>query len=319
MRRRWKVLIGIALALAALLAINAIVVDHQTKVVAATVEGGRILSLPGGDIQVVEVGPRNAARRGAPIVLIHCYACSLHWWDRLTPLLAARHRVVRLDLLGFGGSAKPSSGYSIEQQAQLVAGALSELNVRGAVVVGHSMGAEVAVSLAQQASQLVDRVVDISDAPDTSFGNLPFLARLAYAPVLGEAAWRISPDFVVRDQYARAFAPGFDMADGFDDPNQVIDDFRAMTYSSYKEASEASDDFVDDEPLDERMRAAAVPLMVIFGAEDQLWDDPTAAAEAFRDVPGVRISMIEEAGHSPNIERPERTARLILDFAASAR
>jgi pimeloyl-ACP methyl ester carboxylesterase len=252
-------------------------------------------------------------------VLIHCYACSLHWWDRLAPLLSARHRVVRVDLLGFGGSAKPSSGYGIEQQAQLVAAAMSELHVQGAVVVGHSMGAEVAVSLAQQASQLVDRVVDISDAPSTSFGNLPFLARFAYAPVIGEAAWRIAPNFVVRDQYARAFAPDFDLDDGFDNPDQVIDDFRAMTYSSYKEASEASDDFVDAEPLDDRMREAAVPLMVIFGAEDQLWDDPTEAAEAFRDVPGVRIAMIEGAGHSPNIERPVQTARLILDFAASAR
>jgi pimeloyl-ACP methyl ester carboxylesterase len=44
---------------------------------------------------------------GAPIVLLHCFACSLHRWDRVVPLLERRHRVVRLDLLGFGGPEKP--------------------------------------------------------------------------------------------------------------------------------------------------------------------------------------------------------------------
>ena len=69
-------------------------------------------------------------------------------------------------------------------------------------------------------------------------------------------------------------------------------------------------------PLDQRDRAAAVPLLVIFGEEDQLYDDPSAAAHAYSDVPGARITIIPEAGHTPIIEKPAQTSRLLLDFAA---
>ena len=59
-----------------------------------------------------------------------------------------------------------------------------------------------------------------------------------------------------------------------------------------------------------------MPLLVIFGAEDQIYDDPDAAARPTRDVPGRRITIIPGAGHSPNVEKPAETTRLILDFAA---
>ena len=45
--------------------------------------------------------------------------------------------------------------------------------------------------------------------------------------------WRVTPDFVVRDSYAESFAPGFDMDSGFNEPDQVVTDFRAMTYTSF--------------------------------------------------------------------------------------
>ncbi len=73
-------------------------------------------------------------------MLLHCYACSLHWFDDLEPLLAENHRVIRIDLLGFGGSEKPEAGYEIPTQAAMVAEAMNELDVQGALVAGNSMG-----------------------------------------------------------------------------------------------------------------------------------------------------------------------------------
>ena len=46
----------------------------------------------------------------------------------------------------------------------------------------------------------------------------------------------MTPDFAVRDSYEEAFAPGFDMESTFDDPDQVVDDYDAMTYTSFDEA-----------------------------------------------------------------------------------
>ncbi|MEO8092926.1 MAG: alpha/beta hydrolase [bacterium] len=314
MKRRWKVLIGIAFTLAVLLAVNTVVVDQQTKPAEVTASGGQLIRLPGGEVQVLERAAQSP-KPGAPIVLLHCYACSLRWWDQLTPLLTTDHRVIRVDFLGFGGSEKPSSGYSVEDQTQLVAGAMNELDVRGAVVVGQSMGAAMAVSLAESSSQLVDRVVDISLAASNDDDQLPFLARLGYTPVLGEAIWRLTPDFAVLDSFKRAFAPDFEIPPDFED--MILDGYERMTYTSYDEAHRALRDFRDAAPLDQRMTSSLVPLMAIFGAEDQLLD-PTAAAEGFEDVPGVRISTLPGIGHTPQVEAPKQTAGLIEEFAADA-
>lgn len=317
MRRGWKILIGVLIALAVLLAINMLIVNAQTKDAAVTVDGGQILSLPGGDVQVTDSGDPTGSKPGAPIVLIHCFGCSLNWWDAMMPTLTEDHRVIRIDLLGHGGSAKPKSGYAISDQARLVAGALDRLGVQGAVVVGHSLGASVAVSLAQQASQLVDRVVIIDQAPDSSYGGLDFLSKVTTWPVIGQALWRVKFGSLIKQGYKQAFAPGYDIESGFENPDQVVEDNKAMTFTSYTDSISAEEDFTDAMPLDERMRQAAVPLMVIFGSEDQIYDVGPALA-AYKAVPGVRTAEVQGAGHSPNVEKPEETAHLVLEFAADA-
>lgn len=317
MSRGLKILIGVVVALALLLAINTIVLDGQTKGAEVTADGGRIIGLPGGDVQVTDTGEPATRRPGAPIVLLHCFGCSLRWWDAMVPLLAENHRVVRIDLLGHGGSAKPKSGYEITNQADLVAGALDRLGVQGAVVVGHSLGGTVAVAVAERASELVDRVVIIDQAPDSGYGELDFPAKLSMTPVIGEAIWRVKIDSLIEKGYEQAFAPGYEIADGFADPDQVARDNEAMTYTSYTASPDAEDDYSDEVSLDQRMRTAAVPLMVIFGSEDQIYEAEPALG-AYAAVPGTRTELIEGAGHSPNVEKPKETAALIEDFAAGA-
>ncbi len=90
-----------------------------------------------------------------------------------------------------------------------------------------------------------------------------------------------------------------------------------MTYTSYTDSAQASEDYEDASPLDARMRTTAVPLMVIFGAEDQIYDVDASLA-AYADVPGVRTAKVRGAGHSPNVEKPVQTAALISEFAADA-
>jgi pimeloyl-ACP methyl ester carboxylesterase len=313
-KRRWKILLGLLGALAVLLAVNTVTTRSQTKPAEVTAEGGRILELSRGSIQVTDTGDPGGT--GQPIVLLHCYSCSLHWFDRIEPLLAEDHRVIRIDLLGFGGSEKPESGYEISAQAAVVAEAMNALDVQGALVAGNSMGAMVTASLAEQASQLVDRAVVIGMAPNTrDFGEgLPFLAKLGYVPVLGEALWRVTPDFAVEDAYKESFAPGFDMETGFDDPDQVLADYDAMTYTSFDDASDEADEYTDELPLDERFKRVPVPLMAIFGAEDQVFD-AQQAVEGYADVPGVQTEIVEDAGHAPQVEQPESVATLLDEFS----
>lgn len=307
MGRGWKIGIGVVAVLALLVGINAAVVGGKTEAAEVTFPGAYLMDLPAGEVQVREDGPRE----GSPIVLVHCFSCAMDWWDRMRPALERRHRVISVDLLGHGGSEKPESGYTPPNQAAVVAQALRRLGVRKAEVVGHSLGGSVAVALAEAAPELVDRVVIIDTAPDHSRSSLGFVAGLAFAPVIGEALWRIKPDFAVRDGLGVAFAPGFDVPDAF------VEDVKRMTFSSYDNSPTGSEAFVEDQSLAERMRRTGLPLLVLMGAEEQIIDGPAGAlAEYEKTVPWAKTRLIAGSGHSPNVEKPALTAKLVLDFAA---
>jgi pimeloyl-ACP methyl ester carboxylesterase len=310
MGRRWKIAIGIVVGLAVLLGVNAVVTDDQTKGAEVTVPGGRILHLPGADLQVVDRGPRDAP----PIVLIHCFSCGIDWWNGMMPLLDRTHRVVAVDLLGHDGSEKPTSGYTIPNQADLVAQALARLGVHDAEVVGHSLGGSVAVGLAERSPQLVERVVIVDTATTHKEASLGLIANAAFAPVIGEALWRIKPDFAVRKGLEVAFAPGFDV------PDEFVEDVDRMTYSSYHDSPEGSDDYSKEEGLADRMKATGKPLLVMMGAEEQILEDPAARLAEYRAiVPGVETKLIQGAGHSPNVEKPAEAAHLVLAFDRAAK
>lgn len=312
MGRGWKILIGIVAALAVLVAVNFFLVGGDTKEAEVRVPGGTLLSVPAGEIQVVEGGPRD----GAPIVLVHCFTCAIDWWDELRPgLEGGGHRVIAVDLLGHGGSEKPDDGYSMEDQAEMLADVLRALEVRGATVVGHSLGGTVATALATESKGLVDRLVIVDQAPDESeeYENegLPFTAALTFKPVIGETLWTLTPDVAIEEGLGAAFAPDYEV------PDEFVEDFKQMTYSSYDESAAAEGDYTDERPLDERIAAAGIPLLAIFGDEERIYDSEAALA-AYDKVPGAETVMVNGAGHSPNVERPEVTSALILDFAAKS-
>jgi pimeloyl-ACP methyl ester carboxylesterase len=310
MRRGWKILIGVVVLLIVLLGLNALSVDHETKAAGVTEPGGRILDLPGGDLEVVEKGPRSAS----PIVLIHCFTCAINYWNKMIPALSRQHRVVAIDLLGHGGSEKPGSGYSVSNQADLIAQALAKLGVGDAEVVGHSLGGAVAVTVAQQSPALVNRVVIVDTPPTHEEGDLGLVAKLGFAPVIGEAFWRIKPDFAVRKGLEVAFAPGFKV------PDEFVEDVDRMTFSAYDDSASGFDDYTKEEPLDQRMAETGKPLMVIMGAEEQIINEPAKRLTEYRaTVPGTKTKLIAGAGHSPNVEKPAQTAALVLGFIPPAK
>jgi len=202
-RHRRRVLAGVALASAFALGANAVDADRQTRPVQITTAGAQLVELPGGDLQVTDDGPRRRGRAAAPIVLVHCYTCSLRWWDRVVPLLRERHRIIRIDLLGSGGSEKPRSSYSVPEQARLLVGVLDRLGVQRPIVVGHSSGFDVAVALAERTPERLSGLVNVGEAPDNRLLALPTIAKISYLPVVGEALGRIVPGPAIKDGVAR--------------------------------------------------------------------------------------------------------------------
>ncbi len=317
--RALRLLLGALIALVALALVNAYVLGSETRPAEVNAPGGEILRLEDSfDLQVVDEppsagGPRAAAR--PPFVLLHGFATSSRWWDPIAPELRRDRRVIRIDLIGHGGSEKPQSGYEITTQAGAVADALNELDVQRAILVSHSMGGLVATSLAQTSSELVDSVVLIATPSGSDSGGLPVVDRLLHVPVLGPALWRIRLDGMIRDGYGSAFAPGTDVSAIFPgDPDRVVEDNRAMTYTAYDSAEERTADFLEQEPPAARLISSGVPVLAIEGGEDQI-TDPVRAAADFGTIPGARVVTLPGSGHSPQVEEPGRTAQVILRFA----
>jgi pimeloyl-ACP methyl ester carboxylesterase len=93
------------------------------------------------------------------------FAAAIDWWDDVAPELANRdHRVIRIDLIGHGGTAAPNSGYAIERRAALVAAILDKLGVDRSTVIGHSLGGEVATALAEFQPPRIERLIFV-DSP----------------------------------------------------------------------------------------------------------------------------------------------------------
>jgi pimeloyl-ACP methyl ester carboxylesterase len=297
----------VALALFALLAValafNILAVQKESEPASADV--GRILHLPGPDLQVREDGHRD----DPPIVLLHCFTCSIEWWDRVAPALARKHRLIRLDLIGHGGSEKPESGYTMEEQARQVALALRRLDVSSSIVAGQSMGVSVATALAERDPELVKGLAVIDEAPGDAWEQpIGLTAKLGFLPVSGELIYRVVPDSMVRSGLEIAFAEGFEF------PDFALSSFRDLTYNAYRDSGLESDDYKDESPIHERLVATGLPVLAIFGEEDRIADTRSSTA-AYEEIPGANVETLAGAGHSPNVERPRRTARLILEFA----
>jgi pimeloyl-ACP methyl ester carboxylesterase len=273
---------------------------------------GRLVELPVGTMHVREDGPPD----GPMVVLLHGYASSLHAFDRVTPILATADRVVRVDLLGHGSSPLEAPDYGAEAQAAMIARVLDQLGVTPETVVGHSFGADVAIALAEQTGR-VTRVVVIGQAPDYADARLPRGNQLLSHPRAGRWLRRLAPAAAIDRASRFAFAPGAHAAELFDQPDRRSVDFRATAPAMHRTVLLDRPHALAMRGLDARLADLALPTLVILGAQDQLY--PVARTQArYARVPGVRVEVLAGSGHSPPLEQPEATARLIAGFSAAA-
>ncbi len=300
-RRTWLAWLGVLMAVVLLaLAVNTVWVDSRTRAAMAR---------DGGTIIATDIVPANvqAQGEGPAILLLHGCGAAIDWWDEIAPPLAAHHRVLRLDLIGHGGTEAPAAGYSIERQAQLAAQILDKLGVGGVSVIGHSMGGEVAVALAVMRPQRIRRLILI-DSPPTPGTTFDILAEAYFTPVLGQLLSDFQSEESIRRGLAQGFAPNFRV------PEKFVADCKQLTYVAFRTAHNESIAYRTAQPPYERLAALkpVPPLLVLFGSRDAIV--PPEHAKYFERVPGARLVMIEGSGHSPMVEKPAETLKQIESF-----
>lgn len=280
---------GAVVVVVAVLCLNALLVSRSARA-AEPFAGGRVLELDGPDLNVKEYGP--AGERA--VVLLHGYSASVEWWDRVAAAMLDQ-RVIALDLVGHGGSEAPRdvTDYGIDGQAQAVRHALDALNVRRAILVGHSMGGNVAIAVAEQNPERVERVV-ISDTPaDADMVETPALAGLACTPIIGPAVDRLRPlDAATDSSLQTGFAADYPV------PPLAHRSLEQLTHAGVCHSGEQG-----NEPVAaDRLAALNKPALVVWGERDVL--TPTQPnVERYRRA-GLTPVVIPGVGHSPMVEAP---------------
>ncbi|OOC01174.1 alpha/beta hydrolase [Amycolatopsis azurea DSM 43854] len=264
---------------------------------------------PSGDILDVNGVPVHVRQDGAgtPLLLLHGYCGSVHWFDRLTLGLSAAHHVIRVDLLGHGCTGG-SSGLDPVSQARVLAGVLESLGVENVLVAGHSFGADVALALAE-ISPRVKALVVIGQAPDYSYASFP-----PGSPVLLPLASALVR-LVANRRWVR-LASRFRRQRWFDDPLQDLVDHAATAPAMARVVLVDRARRLAFRPLDAQVAALGLPCLVILGRRDRFYDcDKTFARYS---AVGARVEVVEGAGHSPFLERPGEVARLLREFSLHA-
>ncbi len=105
---------------------------------------------------------------GLPILCIHGITANCRCWDVLAAALAPKYRLIAMDLRGRGRSDKPSRGYSLDHHLRDIHSVFDDLGMDQAAVMGHSLGAFIALAFGAQYPDRVDRLILIDGGGDLS-------------------------------------------------------------------------------------------------------------------------------------------------------
>jgi pimeloyl-ACP methyl ester carboxylesterase len=256
---------------------------------------------------------------GPLLVLVHGITSSSRTWERVLPLLAERHTVLAPDLLGHGSSAKPRGDYSLGAYASGLRDLLVALGEPPATVVGHSLGGGIAMQLAYQFPERVERLALVASGglgaevnvllraatlPGSEY-VLPLLLRRelrnaagTVAGFLGRLGWKPSADLV-------------GMAEGL--ASLGDDGARRAFVHTARSILDLSGQRVSAQ--DRLYLAEGLPSLIVWGARDPMI--PVAHARAAHAaMPGSRLEIFDDAGHFPFNDDPVRFARVLSDFVA---
>ncbi len=274
---------------------------------------GRFVDIDGMSIYIEEHGPRPA--RGT-IVFLHGFGGSTFSWRHNVPFFAGEgYRVISLDMKGFGLSHKDfGSDYSHPAQAELVADVLAELDVEQAYIVGHSMGTSVMLHFAHAYPEMVLGLVSAAGAVElgerSAFPGVllrfgPF--RRAAGVFLTRFLTKERAGVVLEDSTHHDIVTG-EVVDGYYH-RIVTGDWQWSLLGMTRDMHRNTITF----PLE----GIAVPTTVLWGEYDRVvkredideWKDRFSKGE---------FHLIQDAGHLPMEERPERFNELVLAFLETA-
>jgi pimeloyl-ACP methyl ester carboxylesterase len=251
-----------------------------------TVQAARLGPVP---VEVTEYGA------GRPFLLLHGGAGPQSVTGFAELLAATGSRVIVPVHPGFGGTARPEHLHSMRGLALTYTRLLDELDLAGVTVIGNSIGGWIAAEMAIHASPRVSGAVlvdagglEVEDHPAADFFSLTpdQVTDMAYYE---PEKFRV--DFAALPDQAKAAMAG----------NQAA--LRAYTAGG-----------MTDPSLPGQLGSVRVPVLVVWGAADRIY--PPEHGEAFaKAIPGARLTVLDKAGHLPQLEAPSALLAAVQEFA----
>lgn len=265
-------------------------------------------------VHVRDEGPRHDPR---PLVLLHGTSSSLHTWDGWTQALRGQRRVIRFDLPGFGLTGPwseqlrltpPYADYNAAALARFTLAVLDALQVREAVLVGNSLGGEVAWHAALLAPERVQQLVLVDSAGlPMSRSQWPVAWQFARSP-LGIVGDALLPRELVVQGVHLAYGDLARVSPA------LVDRYYELTLREGNRAALRTR-LRAFEPGRDAQRLAEIrqPTLVLWGERDRLL--PVAMAAGFQQrIPGSRVVVLPALGHVPQEEDPAASLSPVKAF-----
>ncbi len=260
--------------------------------------------------------------RGTPVVLLHNGGMSHAIWRDVVPSLARRHAVFALDLLGFGGSARPRTGYTLDHHAEIVESFLAERGLAPAALVGNCMGSAIALAVAAHRPAAVSALVLLDPLTEATFRAGAFGSLLAMRralptfsqPIVAALRGRAVPAPLRRKLVAlqlgavgnrRGLARDAELCGCFaHDLRPLLGVFDDLASYRWLDAFQPPPGFP--------------PITTIWGLDNRVLS-PTAGRTLNATLRPVRDEWLAGCGHLPMLEAPERVAAVITEAIEAPR
>jgi len=272
----------------------------------------RDVTVRGVRIRAVEAGSKDAP----PLVLIHGFLVNHTEWADVFDELAEHFHVIAADLPGFGESEKPGPArypYGIESFAEAMADVVAAFGIGRAHVMGHSMGGAVALTLAAEHPELVQRLVVVD--PLVYPFELALKAKLVLYPLIGPLIFK---QLYGRGMFRAYFRDEVFQGSGMMNLARVDEHYERFNSPAARESAYATLRSIQDtRPLVARLGRIRTPTLVVWGRDDRIF--PVAhASRLAKDLSDARLEILP-AGHSPPEEIPGPFLQTVRQFLEGRR
>lgn len=256
----------------------------------------------------------TAGDRGSAVIFLHGVGCHIEFWEKNIAALAKDHRVFAIDIVGYGRTDKPEVDYTFEFMADFVLDFMKTMGIDKASLVGNSMGGGIAITVASQAPERVEKIV-LVDPVGVGKGLSPVM-RLMSLPVIGDFLTKPSKKGVLLQMKSCLYDPSH-ASDDFIDRATLINALPGNQRSFLSllritaGMSGVRKELIAD--FSERLQRIKSPILLVWGKQDQVL--PVADAEAaVKKMGNARLHIMDQAGHCPQIDKPEEFNTAVLDF-----